>query len=176
VSTTPRIAACSLREAFAFQPEVFEAFWSLYGAMWMDGQVDHRTKEVVRLRNARITDCGYCKQVRFSVAREEGLDEDTAAMVEDDYEQSFLPERQKTALRFTDQFLRDPQPPGTDLVAALRRDFDPAERLELGVAAAMFMGFAKMLITLGLEPEEMPVTVVATPGSDRRSRTEGVRA
>ena len=31
----------------------------------------------------------------------------------------------------------------------------------------LLMGFAKMLITLGLEPIEMPITVVATPGSER---------
>jgi len=37
-----------------------------------DGIVDHPTKEVVRLRNARLTGCGYCRNVRFAVARERG--------------------------------------------------------------------------------------------------------
>ena len=34
-------------------------FNALYGEMWSRGIVDHPTKEVARLRNARITDCGY---------------------------------------------------------------------------------------------------------------------
>lgn len=60
MSTSPRVAANDLGEAFAgMQPDLFAAFWDLYGTLWMDGLVDHRTKEVARLRNARVTDCGY---------------------------------------------------------------------------------------------------------------------
>ena len=43
----------------AHAPAVLDAFLDLYGRLWRDGVVDHPTKEVVRLRNARITDCGY---------------------------------------------------------------------------------------------------------------------
>jgi hypothetical protein len=43
----------------AHAPEVLHAFLGLYGRLWRDGVVDQATKEVVRLRNARISDCGY---------------------------------------------------------------------------------------------------------------------
>lgn len=43
----------------AHSPDVLRAFLGLYGRLWRDGVVDHPTKEVVRLRNARVTDCGY---------------------------------------------------------------------------------------------------------------------
>ena len=43
----------------AHAPDVLRAFLGLYGRLWRDGVVDQATKEVVRLRNARITDCGY---------------------------------------------------------------------------------------------------------------------
>ncbi len=43
----------------AHAPAVLHAFMDLYGRLWRDGIVDHATREVVRLRNARITDCGY---------------------------------------------------------------------------------------------------------------------
>ena len=43
----------------AHAPEVLHAFLGLYGRLWRDGGVDQATKEVVRLRNARVTDCGY---------------------------------------------------------------------------------------------------------------------
>ncbi len=167
MSTVPRVGATTLREAFRLQPDLFDAFWDLYGTMWMDGRVDHATKEVVRLRNARVTDCGYCKRVRFSVAREEGLEEAEAGMVDDEFEASALPERYKAALRLADRFLAGPAGPrpAPGVGGPLGRD----EQVELGVAMAMFMGFAKMLITLGLEPEDMALTVVPTPGSERRS-------
>jgi alkylhydroperoxidase family enzyme len=41
------------------QPETLLAFLRLYGTLWSHGEVDHTVKEIARLRNARITDCGY---------------------------------------------------------------------------------------------------------------------
>ena len=34
-------------------------FFDLYGTFWREGLLDQQLKEVVRLRNARLTDCGY---------------------------------------------------------------------------------------------------------------------
>jgi alkylhydroperoxidase family enzyme len=41
------------------QPETLVAFLRLYGTLWSHGTVPQPLKEVARLRNARITDCGY---------------------------------------------------------------------------------------------------------------------
>lgn len=161
------------------QPDLFDAFWDLYGTLWMDGRVDHATKEVARLRNARVTGCGYCKQVRFSLALEQGLSESAVAMVDDGYAHSDLSARHKAAVALADRFLALPGTPGpgvprtvADHRGSTDSTFDADERTELAVALAMFMGFAKMLITLGLEPDDMAVTVVATPGSERPSIME----
>jgi len=43
----------------AEQPEALAAFLRLYGTLWSHGTVAQPLKEVARLRNARITDCGY---------------------------------------------------------------------------------------------------------------------
>jgi hypothetical protein len=40
------------------QPEMFAAFNTLYGTLWSRGSVDQATKEVGRLRNAQLVDCG----------------------------------------------------------------------------------------------------------------------
>lgn len=45
--------------ALAHQPALAGAFFDLYGTFWSHGRLDHVTKETARLRNARITDCGY---------------------------------------------------------------------------------------------------------------------
>jgi hypothetical protein len=47
------------RLASAMPADLSADFSALYGEMWSRGIVDHPTKEVARLRNARITDCGY---------------------------------------------------------------------------------------------------------------------
>ena len=69
------------------------------------------TKEVARLRNARITGCRYCRNVRFAAAREDGLSEDLVAQIDDGFEQSALSERHKAVIRYADVFLSDPVPP-----------------------------------------------------------------
>jgi len=49
----------SFGTVFAHQGEWFGAFRTLYGTFWSHGVLDQPTKEVARIRNARITDCGY---------------------------------------------------------------------------------------------------------------------
>lgn len=146
----------------AEQPEALTAFLRIYGTMWSRGELDHPTKEVARLRNARVTDCAYCRNVRFSVARDEGLTEDRVALVDDGYETSDLSERDKTVIRFTDTFLRDPGGLDDAQRAALLDEFTPGELVELATGVALFMGFSKIAVALG-PPPEMPTTIVPTP-------------
>ena len=42
----------------AHSPQVRQAFDRMYGTLWSDGVLDVDVKELVRLRNARVTDCG----------------------------------------------------------------------------------------------------------------------
>jgi hypothetical protein len=65
MSTVPRVPSAlagepaSFRSVFAYQPQLFRRFSELYGTLWSHGVLDHATKEIARLRNARITDCGF---------------------------------------------------------------------------------------------------------------------
>ena len=43
---------------FDHQPELFAAFNRFYGTLWTEGTLDQPTKEVGRIRNARVNDCG----------------------------------------------------------------------------------------------------------------------
>ena len=65
MSTAPRLPSAvpghepTFATIIAHQPELGRLVSDLYGTFWMDGVVDHPTKEAARLRNARITDCGF---------------------------------------------------------------------------------------------------------------------
>ena len=65
MSSVPRLAPVdpAARSVFgsilAHQPCLAAAFFDLYGEFWNRGVLDHATKETARVRNARITDCGY---------------------------------------------------------------------------------------------------------------------
>ena len=66
------------------QPDLLDAFLRYYGNLWSHGVLDHAVKEAARIRNARLVDCRWCRNVRFSVAREEGLTEDLVEQIDDD--------------------------------------------------------------------------------------------
>jgi hypothetical protein len=65
MSTTPRVSSAvadqppTFGTALGHQPALASGFGTLYATLWTKGIVDHPLKELVRLRNARVTDCGY---------------------------------------------------------------------------------------------------------------------
>jgi hypothetical protein len=65
MSTTPRIDSAISGQAPDFGsvmshiPNTMGRFFDLYAEFWQNGVVNPHLKEMTRLRNARITDCGY---------------------------------------------------------------------------------------------------------------------
>lgn len=143
--------------------ELFAAFNRFYGELWTNGVLDQPAKEVARLRNARVTGCGICRNLRFAGAREQGLTEDMVALIDDGYEASDLPERYKLVLRFADVVL-GPRPAEVpeELRAALRSALGPAGIVELALTTAVAQGFSKAAVAWGPAPD-IPLTVVPTP-------------
>jgi len=149
--------------ALALQPEALAAFNQLYGTLWSRGVLDHPSKEVARLRNARKTNCVFCKNVRFSQARSDGLEESQVEHIRDGYEGSDLSARQKLILRYTDVFLDDPHAIDASLKQAMRDEFSAEEIVELTAGLALFMGFSKIAVSLGGMPESLPIFEMPTP-------------
>ena len=52
-----------------------------------------------------------------------------------------------------------------ELEARMRQHFSEAEVVELTYAMGTFIGYGKQIMVLGLEPENLPLTVVPTPGA-----------
>ncbi len=71
--------------------------------------------------------------------------------------------RWQAALAFTDHFLTAPGPLPPDLVETLAGHFAEDDLTELGLGLGLFHGFSKMLMALGLEPDDMDSTVLPTP-------------
>lgn len=152
----------------ALQPDLLASFLRMYATLWWDGVVDHPSKEVARLRNARVTGCRYCRNIRFARAREDGLREDLVDLIADGFEESALEERHKVVIRFTDHFLGDPHGMASPRAAELRADllaaYGPDGTVELAAALAMFLGFSKIAVTLGSVSADFPTMVIPTPG------------
>lgn len=102
--------------------------------------------------------------MRFAVAEQQLVDESVAEHIRDGYDHDgALDARQRTALAFADWFLTRPADPAPEVAAGMADHFDEAQRVELACGLALFHGFSKMLIVLGLEPAEMETTVRPTP-------------
>ncbi len=170
MSTTPRVSSAIPGEpahfgsVLAHQPAISESFFALYGRFWGSDVLSARIKEVARMRNARVTECGFCRNVRFDKAVAQGLGEEVVDDITDGYQTSAkLTDTEKAALKFTDALIHDPDLLTDDAKAALQRHLTPAQIAELGLGVTLFLALAKALITMGLEPEVMDRTVLPTP-------------
>lgn len=179
MSTTPRVSSAMSGEpvhfgtVLAHQPVLAERFAALYGTFWQSDVVPARIKEIVRMRNARVTECGFCRKVRFDKAVNEGLGEETVEDITDHYAHSDrLTDAEKAALRFTDALIHDPALMDGDAQAALQAHFTNEQIAELGMGVTLFLALAKALITLGLEPENMGRTVLPTPAPPQLEAAE----
>jgi alkylhydroperoxidase family enzyme len=170
MSTIPRVSSAVAGEpphfgsVLAHQPDIAKSFFALYGRFWHSEVLSARIKEVARMRNARVTECGFCRNVRFDKALGQGLGEEVLDDITDDYETSAkLTPAEKAALKFTDALIHDPELLDGNARAALQRHLTPAQIAELGLGVTLFLSLAKALITMGLEPETMDRTVLPTP-------------
>ena len=150
---------------FDHAPELFAEFNRFYGTLWTEGELDQATKEVGRLRNARVTGCAICKNLRFAGARDGGLTEDLVDEIVDGYAESELPDRYKLVIRYADALILDPAGIDGDLRDALAREFTAAEIVELTATITTAIAFSKASVAFGA-PDEMPLVVVPTPRID----------
>lgn len=102
--------------------------------------------------------------MRFDSAREAGLDEAKAALIEDDFLDQLDP-KVLAAIGLTDALIGLPSELPVELQVQLKEHFSEAQLVEMTLGVGLFLGMSKVLISLGLEPQEMPVTVMPTPGS-----------
>lgn len=147
---------------FDHRPDLWALFRRYYGTLWSHGILDQPTKEVGRLRNARVTGCGICKNLRFAGAREAGLREEQVALIDDEYAGRDLPPRWKLVIRYTDALIQHPSRIDQALRVALAAEFSPAEIVELTATLTAAIAFSKAAVAFGAPPE-MPVIEVPTP-------------
>lgn len=144
-------------------PGTLEAYLPLSRAVWLEGPLSPALLEIARLRNARKVNCVFCKNARYDIARQDGLDESKVASIQDGYQHSQLSQREKLLLAYTDQYLDDPAGMDDDLRQALMDEFSVEELTHLSLAILLFNTFSRCAVSLGGMPEEMPVTEVSLP-------------
>ena len=118
-----------------------------------EGNVDHRLKEIIRVRLARFAGDPYFAGLRSAHALQAGLDEERieagAGRFENDAR--FTP-AEKWALRFAREMYLNPENVDAAFYAEGKRHFTEAEIMELGAFIAFHYGMQAFTRTLGARP------------------------
>jgi alkylhydroperoxidase family enzyme len=147
--------------ALGLVTETVDEIVRLNAEVWASRLVSPSLLEIIRLRNARTVNCVFCKAVRYELAREDGLTEARAQMVDANYRVSALAEREKLAIALADCYLGYPARVPEPLAAQLKAAFSPAQIAAMMVALLAFNFTSRTAVSLGGMPEEpLPITLV----------------
>ena len=95
---------------FARQPDQLKGMLGAMLVSHRDGGVDHKLKEIIRIQLARFVEDPYFSALRSKKAMAAGLTEEIIEAGCEDYEDSDLfSERERVALRFSEQMFLDAQ-------------------------------------------------------------------
>ena len=136
-------------------PETLDPIVQLNDSVWRRNSVRSAFLEMLRLRNARTVNCVFCRNVRYDVARQDGLTEEKVARIEDDFDTSDLSEIEKLVLAFADVYLRSPGSIDPQLVVRLQTHFSAEQICHMAISIAAFNATSKCAVSLGGMPESL---------------------
>ncbi len=136
----------------AHSPETAKAYAAYWDTTHRGGQVEHTTKELMRIAISQLLGCAFCADQRSVVALEEGLDEsDALACALPDFDHA--DPRVRAALRYARALVRETDPAAfDDVYADLRSVYTDAEIVELGCFAAIAIGGVILSRSLQIDP------------------------
>jgi alkylhydroperoxidase family enzyme len=161
-SAPPTHTGNAIRDsALGLVPQTLTQIIDLNRAVWTQKVVAPALLEMLRLRNARTVNCVYCKAVRYEVAREDGLTEARAAMIDANYRDSDLSAREKLVIGLADSYLGYPAQVDDALAQQLQAQFSAAELATMLVALLTFNFTSRTAVSIGGMPEDpLPLTLL----------------
>lgn len=157
-------------QAVAHASEHAERLFPFYNGLRFGTRIGPRLCELLRLAIAQTTQCPLCLAGRLPVAFEEGLTNEEIERVADPGSSTFS-DRDQAVIDFALKFGSDHFQIGEDEWRALHEHFDEEEVIEIGMLCAQFLGFGRLVMTLGLEepscmiPGLAPATAAAAAGN-----------
>ena len=130
-------------------PGYTEALYDALHRSHAEGDVDHRLKEIIRVRLARQANDPYFARLRSSAAAELGLDEATIEAGCGDFESdSRFSEAEKWALRYASLMFTAPNSVGKAFYDEGKTHYTEAQIMELGAFIAFHYGMQLFFGTL----------------------------
>ena len=118
-----------------------------------EGNVDHRLKEIIRVRLARTAGDRYFAGLRSAQAQKEGLDEETIAAGSGKFDDDpRFTAAEKWALRYAREMYLNPEKVDAAFYDEGRKHYTEAQIMELGAFIAFHYGMQAFTRTLGALP------------------------
>jgi AhpD family alkylhydroperoxidase len=142
-------------------PDTLRRYIRWSSAMWRKGLIPNRTKEICRIRIANSNECRYCMTMRYETAQNQGMTATLENQLED-YEAGDFPEREKAALRYTDEIYMDNitwdyERVPDDVYERLSAQFTEPEIVELTWAISIAIEYGRNFTVWGVPVTEEKV-------------------
>ncbi len=134
------------------RPDLAVTFAEHWETAFQGGSVEHRMKELVRLKVVAITTCGYCGQLRSRRATADGLTENDVQAVVDHSRSDRFTAREKSAMDLAACLATDPARADEGFYQALRESFSDDEIIELSWLIGLCIGLSRVVSTWKLAP------------------------
>jgi alkylhydroperoxidase family enzyme len=160
----PRAAdgATPLDRGFGLRPELYQRYRDFVALFWEPRVLDPVILELCRLRVAQLHGCRSELGLRHRAALDAGLGEAKVAALAGGDESGFEA-AERACLRFTEMFVRDPHAIRDEDAAAVTAQLGEPGLVALAEALAVFDGFCRFRLILGVEPEAEALRVVDAP-------------
>jgi AhpD family alkylhydroperoxidase len=122
-----------IASSLAHAPDIMQKALPFIGATLGPSKIDIRTKEIVILRASALQQCRYCVNTHSFVARNSGLSKDEVKALQSngDATKTFVNEREKALIQWTNAVAVGPQSISSDLKSEFKKHFNEAEVVEL---------------------------------------------
>lgn len=134
--------------AVAHRPDIVEAFGQFYWTLQMEGLLDRKLVELVRLAVAQINQCKNCLNSRYQDSIDEGLTEELVAALPNVETSPLFTDREKAAIVFAQKMASDHYSVGDEDFIRLHQYFSEKEIVELGFDVAQFIGIGRLFAVL----------------------------
>lgn len=138
-------------DAFGLRPELYADWQAFNDLFWTERLVEPTLLELCRIRVAQILGCAAEERRRTPQAVAAGFDEALVAELADWPRSQRFSAVQRACLRLTDGFVLDPHGVTDADAAAVAARLPPPEMMALIEALAVFDGFTRFRLILGLE-------------------------
>ncbi len=134
--------------AIAHRPDIVQAFMPFYRYLQMDGLLDRKLVELVRLSVAQINQCKNCLTSRYQDSIDEGLTDEMIEALPVAENSDLFSDREKAAIAFAQKMASDHFSVGDEDFVRLHKHFSEKEIVELNFDVAQFIGIGRMFAVL----------------------------